>query len=134
MSRVGGSCPFKIGCNQIAIAVTFALNVGTAAQAAGPSAHAAALLERKSQFTAYPPAIFGPSAAQPEPLGLPDTALEPIEWNALKEWSADDHAAAFATFLASCRPCCEAFSAGAKSGRCILRLSRYVIGRLPQAD
>ena len=50
------------------------------------------------------PAVFGPSAAQPEPLRFPDTTLEPIEWYSLKGWSADDHAAAFATFLASCRP------------------------------
>jgi membrane-bound lytic murein transglycosylase A len=44
------------------------------------------------------------AAAQPEPLTLPDSALEPIDWNALDAWQADDHAAAFATFLASCRP------------------------------
>ena len=41
---------------------------------------------------------------QPEPLRLPNTAIEPIEWNALNGWEADDHAAAFATFLTSCRP------------------------------
>ena len=41
---------------------------------------------------------------QPEPLRLPNTAIEPIDWNALKGWEADDHAAAFATFLTSCRP------------------------------
>jgi peptidoglycan lytic transglycosylase A len=41
---------------------------------------------------------------QPEPLRLPDSALEPIDWNALDGWQADDHAAAFATFLTSCRP------------------------------
>ena len=35
---------------------------------------------------------------------LPDAAIEPIEWNALKGWSADDHVAALATFLASCHP------------------------------
>ncbi len=40
----------------------------------------------------------------PEPLRLSDSALEPIEWTALDGWAADDHAAAFATFLASCRP------------------------------
>jgi membrane-bound lytic murein transglycosylase A len=34
---------------------------------------------------------------------LPDSALEPIEWDALKGWAADDHAAAFTTFLKSCR-------------------------------
>jgi hypothetical protein len=42
--------------------------------------------------------------AQPGPLQLPDSALEPIDWNALEGWQSDDHAAAFNTFLASCRP------------------------------
>ena len=104
MSKVSGSCPFKIDRDRIAIAATFVLIVGIVAQLVGLSAHAAARVEQKTQFAAFPPAIFGPSAAQPEPLRLPDAALEPIEWNALKGWSADDHAAAFATFLASCRP------------------------------
>jgi peptidoglycan lytic transglycosylase A len=104
MSGVSGSCPFKIDRDRIAIAATFVLIVGIVTQPVGLSAHAAAGVERKSQFAAPPPAIFGPSAAQPEPLRLPDAALEPIEWNALKGWSADDHAAAFAAFLASCRP------------------------------
>src|SRR6516164_6576948 len=44
------------------------------------------------------------STLQPEPLRLPNTAIEPIEWNALNGWEADDHTAAFATFLTSCRP------------------------------
>jgi membrane-bound lytic murein transglycosylase A len=44
------------------------------------------------------------SIPQPQPLTLPDSALEPIEWNALNGWQADDHIAAFVTFLASCRP------------------------------
>jgi hypothetical protein len=47
---------------------------------------------------------IGISTLQPEPLRLPNTAIEPIEWNALSGWGADDHAAAFATFLTSCRP------------------------------
>jgi membrane-bound lytic murein transglycosylase A len=41
------------------------------------------------------------------PLGglkLPNSALEPIDWDALSGWTVDDHAAAFATFLSSCRP------------------------------
>ena len=41
---------------------------------------------------------------RPEPLKLLGSALEPIDWNALDGWAVDDHAAAFATFLASCRP------------------------------
>ena len=43
-------------------------------------------------------------ASAPAPLTLPDTRLEPIDWSALDGWATDDHAAAFATFLASCRP------------------------------
>ena len=37
-------------------------------------------------------------------LNIPDTQLEPVEWANLDGWPADDHAAAFATFLASCKP------------------------------
>src|SRR5215813_1691723 len=43
-----------------------------------------------------------PSA--PEPLRIPDAALEPTEWRDLDGWGGDDHASAFATFQASCRP------------------------------
>ena len=35
---------------------------------------------------------------------IPDAALEPIAWSDVDGWASDDHAAAFATFLASCRP------------------------------
>jgi len=37
-------------------------------------------------------------------LRIPDAALEPTEWRDLDGWSGDDHASAFATFQASCRP------------------------------
>jgi membrane-bound lytic murein transglycosylase A len=37
------------------------------------------------------------------PIQFPDTQYEPIEWTDLDGWDSDDHAAAFATFLASCR-------------------------------
>jgi membrane-bound lytic murein transglycosylase A len=30
--------------------------------------------------------------------------MEPVEWDHIDGWAADDHAAAFATFLVSCRP------------------------------
>src|SRR5260370_2558277 len=40
----------------------------------------------------------------PEPLRIPDAALEPTGWGELDGWSGDDHASAFATFQASCRP------------------------------
>jgi len=44
-----------------------------------------------------------------EPLKLPNSALEPVDWNALNGWAADDHAAAFGAFLASCRPMLRTF-------------------------
>jgi membrane-bound lytic murein transglycosylase A len=38
-----------------------------------------------------------------EPLRFPDTQYEPVVWSDLDGWAADDHTAAFATYLASCR-------------------------------
>jgi membrane-bound lytic murein transglycosylase A len=104
MSRVSGRCQLKIGRNQIVIATAFVMIVEIVTQLLGLSARAAPGVERKSQVPTFPLAIFGPSTKQPDPLRLSDTALEPIEWNALKGWGADNHAAAFATFLTSCRP------------------------------
>jgi membrane-bound lytic murein transglycosylase A len=42
--------------------------------------------------------------ATPPALEIPNAQLETVEWSDLDGWSADDHAAAFATFLVSCRP------------------------------
>lgn len=44
---------------------------------------------------------------------IPDAKLEPILWTDLDGWADDDHAAAFATFLESCK----AVMAGARSDR-----------------
>src|SRR5580698_6781580 len=41
--------------------------------------------------------------AQASPIKFPDTQYEPVEWADLNGWTADDHAAAFSTFLASCK-------------------------------
>ena len=38
-----------------------------------------------------------------EPLKFPNAQYEPVEWTNLDGWASDDHAAAFATFLDSCR-------------------------------
>jgi len=46
----------------------------------------------------------GAAAAEPAPLRLPDTALEPLPFADLAGWTADDHARAFAAFRASCAP------------------------------
>ncbi len=37
------------------------------------------------------------------PLVFADTQYEPVDWAALEGWTSDDHAAAFAAFLGSCR-------------------------------
>ena len=51
--------------------------------------------------------VFGlPAVARSgarEPIKFADTQYQPLDWPALEGWAADDHAAAFATFLASCR-------------------------------
>jgi len=58
----------------------------------------------KAQVAVRSPEPLEASAPQPGPLTLRDSQLEPIDWNALAGWAADDHALAFATFLSSCRP------------------------------
>jgi peptidoglycan lytic transglycosylase A len=40
----------------------------------------------------------------PGPIRFHDAQLEPVGWSAIEGWDNDDHAAAFATFLVSCRP------------------------------
>src|SRR5262245_5390964 len=39
----------------------------------------------------------------PGPIRFPDTRFEPVAFKHIEGWAADDHAAAYATFLASCR-------------------------------
>src|SRR3954469_5267485 len=48
-----------------------------------------------SEFTGKP----NPSG----PMRWADTRFEPVAWSTIEGWAADDHAAAFATFSASCR-------------------------------
>jgi membrane-bound lytic murein transglycosylase A len=42
-------------------------------------------------------------SAEIRPIKFPDTQYEPVEWADVDGWTSDDHAAAFSTFLASCR-------------------------------
>jgi membrane-bound lytic murein transglycosylase A len=42
--------------------------------------------------------------AEPEPLKIPETQLEPVTFSALDGWNADDHIAAFSAFMKSCAP------------------------------
>ena len=38
------------------------------------------------------------------PITIPNTQYEPVAWSDIEGWAEDDHAAAFAAFLKSCRP------------------------------
>jgi membrane-bound lytic murein transglycosylase A len=58
----------------------------------------------RAQLAAHSLKADDVSTFRPEPLKLLGSALEPLDWNALDGWAADDHVSAFATFLASCRP------------------------------
>jgi membrane-bound lytic murein transglycosylase A len=51
-------------------------------------------------FAGLPVAVL---CGEPEPITFPDTQYEPVAWADLDGWTNDDHAAAFASFLASCR-------------------------------
>ena len=51
-------------------------------------------------LTTLPLAALGEGSG---PIVLPDTQYEPVEWADLDGWASDDHAAAFAAFLGSCR-------------------------------
>jgi membrane-bound lytic murein transglycosylase A len=42
-------------------------------------------------------------AEERAPIKFADTQYQPVDWADLEGWSGDDHAAAFATFLVSCR-------------------------------
>ena len=48
-------------------------------------------------------AFAGTGSAEPGSLKFPDASLQPSDWSQLDGWTGDDHTAAYATFLASCR-------------------------------
>ena len=79
-------------------------SVSTALVALLLAATGSSVARARTQFAARSlPPISMPTPGL-EPLRFADTALEPIDWNALYGWPIDDHAAAFATFQSSCRP------------------------------
>jgi membrane-bound lytic murein transglycosylase A len=68
----------------------------------GPTGHSAQ--RERARLAAH---LFELVEVPTPPLGalkLPSSTLEPIDWGALSGWAVDDHAAAFAAFLSSCRP------------------------------
>jgi membrane-bound lytic murein transglycosylase A len=67
----------------------------------------------KYRHTPAPVSDFLGKPNPPGPIRFSDTRFEPVAWDELDGWAADDHAAAFAAFMASCRP----LVAGAKGSR-----------------
>jgi membrane-bound lytic murein transglycosylase A len=72
-----------------------------------------------------------PGSAPAEPLRIPDAELEPTRWSQLDGWSGDDHASAFATFQASCRPIVR--SNAANDGRPVRAALERVCARAVKA-
>jgi membrane-bound lytic murein transglycosylase A len=50
------------------------------------------------------PQATAPSSSRAESFGIPGASLEPAGWDELDGWTNDNHADAFTTFQASCRP------------------------------
>jgi membrane-bound lytic murein transglycosylase A len=73
---------------------------------AGAEARSVKLLGTKLRPSrlARPRELPPPVPAPPGPLKFPDAQIEPVAWTELADWAADDHASAFKTFQASCRP------------------------------
>jgi membrane-bound lytic murein transglycosylase A len=94
----------------VATAVTAATGAADARHGVSPPSdgRAATQTEKKSSAKALPSsdrsASHGHGSAAPGPLRIPDAELEPTRWGELDGWGGDDHASAFATFQASCRP------------------------------
>jgi hypothetical protein len=54
-----------------------------------------------------------------------NAALEPAGWGDLDGWAGDDHASAFATFYASCRPIVRVIAFRAESANSIAARNRF---------
>jgi peptidoglycan lytic transglycosylase A len=54
-------------------------------------------------FAAQSPAFAQDISSNRQPIRFPDTQYEPVDWDSLDGWDNDDHEAAFATYLSSCR-------------------------------
>lgn len=68
-----------------------------------------------------------PRKSVPWPFSLPDTLLEPMTFADLRGWAEDDHAAAFATFVASCRPIVRGRPPKARSKEPALAMKKALI-------
>jgi membrane-bound lytic murein transglycosylase A len=94
-----------------------------------------AVARARNQFAARSRAPTSMSTPGLEPLRFADTALEPIDWNALYGWAIDDHAAAFATFQSSCRPLLRTIPPKSEMRPmyfALMHICRQAVGRLTE--
>src|SRR5258707_3201233 len=106
---------FRLGFPSAAIASLIAATTGAVDARQSPSPDKAAAMQAAAKPGDKIPAKPGPrqvptplaAAASrgrrrsaPEPLRIPDAALEPTGWGEVNGWSGDDHASAIATFHA----------------------------------
>src|SRR5258705_4161012 len=80
---------------------------------AGHDADARAGRPHKHKAHHAPAEEFTGKPNPPGPIRFPDSRIEPVTWSGIEGWAGDDHVAALATFLASCR----AVVGSAKSSR-----------------
>jgi membrane-bound lytic murein transglycosylase A len=87
-----------------------------------------AVRHAETHWTAGTPLLIDPAIVdQPSgPLKIPNAALEPLSWGDLDGWTRDDHARAFATFYASCRPITRASLLRTESARVEPTRARYI--------
>jgi hypothetical protein len=71
------------------------------------------------------PAPAASAPPQSGPLKVPNAALEPAGWGDLDGWAGDDHASAFATFYASCRPIVRVIAFRAESANSVAARNRF---------
>jgi peptidoglycan lytic transglycosylase A len=61
------------------------------------------LFRRVAAATFFAFGLVTAAAQQPGPITIPNSQLEPVAWDDLGGWAADDHTAGFAAFLDSCK-------------------------------
>jgi membrane-bound lytic murein transglycosylase A len=95
------------------------LAVATAVTAVADARQNTSLAPSHAAHAEAPRGTTAAASAPPRsgPLKIPNAVLEPVGWGDLDGWGSDDHASAFATFYASCRPIVRAIEFRAESAK-----------------
>lgn len=95
IDTIAASIIYQSGKTRTIIARDSAARIATAPETSPPRNPPAAVPDRDTiEFAVQ---------LLPEPFSIPNVQLETIGWNELGGWAEDNHAAAFATFLNSCK-------------------------------